>query len=227
MRKGFLLYEEMSKYFPILEEALSHIWLCNCSILNFLMRKILFSFFSVQLGRRGVGPALLSHWQEPSRCNKIHHANVLKCSNLCLECFVHIAYIFCVKNNHRDNYLSHISPMQSISYSTRSMFKEYVNFPHRFKMWYHASVSATRPQFCHTQNGWDHEKSSNTRFKLSRAQLSTSDGLSDSLCLSSTLTLPVIICFPSSSLLSKYLFSLPFCLHFFPSAPPLLKSKYT
>ncbi len=31
MRKGgFLRYEEMRKYFPIYEEAGSHIWLCNC-----------------------------------------------------------------------------------------------------------------------------------------------------------------------------------------------------
>jgi hypothetical protein len=36
MRKGFLIYEEMRKYFPIYEEeAISHIWLCNCSTLNF------------------------------------------------------------------------------------------------------------------------------------------------------------------------------------------------
>ncbi len=37
MRKGFLIYEEMRKYFPIYEEAVSHIWLCNWSILNFLI----------------------------------------------------------------------------------------------------------------------------------------------------------------------------------------------
>ncbi len=37
MRKGFLKYEEMHKYFPIYEEAVSHIWLCNCSILNILI----------------------------------------------------------------------------------------------------------------------------------------------------------------------------------------------
>jgi hypothetical protein len=46
MRKGFLIYEEMRKYFPIYEEAV-----CNCSILNFLilyMRKFLFSFLSVR-----------------------------------------------------------------------------------------------------------------------------------------------------------------------------------
>jgi hypothetical protein len=35
MRKGFLIYEEMRKYFPIYEEAVSHI----CSILNFLIYK--------------------------------------------------------------------------------------------------------------------------------------------------------------------------------------------
>ncbi len=52
MRKGFLIYKEMRKYFPIYEEAVSHIRLCNCSILNFLiyedMRKILFYFLSVK-----------------------------------------------------------------------------------------------------------------------------------------------------------------------------------
>ncbi len=49
MREGFLLSEEMRKYFPIYEEeAVSHIRLCNCSILNSLYsRKILFSFLSV------------------------------------------------------------------------------------------------------------------------------------------------------------------------------------
>ncbi len=38
MRKGFLIYEEMRKYLTIYEEAVSWIliWLCNCSILNFL-----------------------------------------------------------------------------------------------------------------------------------------------------------------------------------------------
>jgi hypothetical protein len=40
----------MREYFPIYEEAVSHILLYNCSILNFLilyMRKIRFSFLSV------------------------------------------------------------------------------------------------------------------------------------------------------------------------------------
>jgi hypothetical protein len=46
MRKGFLKYEDMHKYLVICEEAVSHIWLCNCSLLDFLIyEEILFSFF--------------------------------------------------------------------------------------------------------------------------------------------------------------------------------------
>ncbi len=51
MRKSFLIYEEMPKFFPIYvqyEEAVSHIWLCTRSLLiSLYMRKILFSFLSV------------------------------------------------------------------------------------------------------------------------------------------------------------------------------------
>ncbi len=43
MSNSFLINEEMRKYFPIYEEAVSHEWLCNCSTL----RKILISFLSV------------------------------------------------------------------------------------------------------------------------------------------------------------------------------------
>ncbi len=39
MRKGFLISEEMRKYLVIYEEAFSHIWLCNCSIPNFISAK--------------------------------------------------------------------------------------------------------------------------------------------------------------------------------------------
>jgi hypothetical protein len=39
MRKGFLIYEEMHNFFPIYEEAVCHIGLCNCSTLNFLIYK--------------------------------------------------------------------------------------------------------------------------------------------------------------------------------------------
>ncbi len=37
--KGFLIYEEMRIYITIYEEAVSHIWLCNCSFLNFLIHE--------------------------------------------------------------------------------------------------------------------------------------------------------------------------------------------
>ena len=37
MRKGFLIYEEMRKYLTIYEEAISHVWLGNRSLLNFNM----------------------------------------------------------------------------------------------------------------------------------------------------------------------------------------------
>jgi hypothetical protein len=30
MRKGFLIYDEIRKYFPIYDGAISHIRLCNC-----------------------------------------------------------------------------------------------------------------------------------------------------------------------------------------------------
>ncbi len=49
MRKGFLMhvYEEMRKFFPTYEEAVSHmLWLCTRSIwISLHMRKILFYFF--------------------------------------------------------------------------------------------------------------------------------------------------------------------------------------
>ncbi len=48
MRKGLLIYEEMRKYFPIYEEAVSHIWLCNWSILNFLIYEENLIFFFYQ-----------------------------------------------------------------------------------------------------------------------------------------------------------------------------------
>jgi hypothetical protein len=44
MRKGFLICEEMRKYFPIYGEAVR---LCNCSILNFPIYEENLSFFFV------------------------------------------------------------------------------------------------------------------------------------------------------------------------------------
>ncbi len=51
MRKGFLIYEEMRKYFPIYEEAVSHIWVCNYSIRNFLIyeENLIFCFISASI----------------------------------------------------------------------------------------------------------------------------------------------------------------------------------
>ncbi len=47
MRKGFLIYEEMSKYLVIYEEAVSYIWLCNRSLLDFIVYEDF--FYSVEL----------------------------------------------------------------------------------------------------------------------------------------------------------------------------------
>ncbi len=47
MSKGFLIYEEMRKYLVILyEEAVSHMWLCNRSLLD-LDENFVFFFISV------------------------------------------------------------------------------------------------------------------------------------------------------------------------------------
>ncbi len=48
LRKGFLIYEEMRTYFPIYEEAVSHIWFVTAPFwISLYMRKIWFSFLSV------------------------------------------------------------------------------------------------------------------------------------------------------------------------------------
>ncbi len=49
MRKGFLIYEELRKYFPVYEEAVSHLWLCDCSILNFLIYEEKFILFFISV----------------------------------------------------------------------------------------------------------------------------------------------------------------------------------
>ncbi len=53
MRKGFLIYVEMRKYFPIYEETVSHIWLCNCSVLNFLIYEENLIFFFISVASHG------------------------------------------------------------------------------------------------------------------------------------------------------------------------------
>jgi hypothetical protein len=53
MRKGFLIYEEMRKYFLIYEEAVSHILLCNCSTLNFIIYEENLIFFFISADSSG------------------------------------------------------------------------------------------------------------------------------------------------------------------------------
>ncbi len=50
------VYEEMRKYLTIYLEAISHVWLCNCSILNFLMyeENLIFFFISVEWTEGGM-----------------------------------------------------------------------------------------------------------------------------------------------------------------------------
>ncbi len=55
-RTDFLIYEEMRKYFSIYEEAVSHIWLCNCSIMKFLKYGEDFLFFFISAGTWLPGP---------------------------------------------------------------------------------------------------------------------------------------------------------------------------
>ncbi len=50
MRKGLLIYEEMSKYLVICDEASSHTWLCNRSRLNFLIYEENLIFFLISVG---------------------------------------------------------------------------------------------------------------------------------------------------------------------------------
>ncbi len=54
MMNGFLIYKELHKYLTKYEEAVSYIWLCNCSILNFLTYEenvIVLCFISVAIFR--------------------------------------------------------------------------------------------------------------------------------------------------------------------------------
>ncbi len=60
MRKDFLIYETLRKYFPIYEEAVSHIWLRNCTILNFLIYEENLIFFIISVLCRCMGIAWFS-----------------------------------------------------------------------------------------------------------------------------------------------------------------------
>ncbi len=52
MWKSFLMYEEMRKYLTIYEEAVSYVWLCNRSLLNFhIWEKFYILFYQCKLCR--------------------------------------------------------------------------------------------------------------------------------------------------------------------------------
>jgi hypothetical protein len=67
MRKGFLICEEMRKYFTIHEEAVSHIRLCTPIPLNFLLDVEIFIFFFISVLCRGF-PAHLYDYFWPVLC---------------------------------------------------------------------------------------------------------------------------------------------------------------
>jgi hypothetical protein len=70
MRKGFLICEEMRKYLTVYEEAVSHIWLCNCSILNFFIFEENLIFFLISVPNfvaRGNGWFIL-WWKLQKEC---------------------------------------------------------------------------------------------------------------------------------------------------------------
>jgi hypothetical protein len=50
MRKGLLIYEEMSNYLVKGDEAVSHLWLWNRSLLNFLINEENLIFFFISVG---------------------------------------------------------------------------------------------------------------------------------------------------------------------------------
>ncbi len=69
MRKGFPIYEELRKYFPIYKEAVSHIWLCKCSILNFLIYGEILIFFFISVIH--LIPAIAAGLPSTTRLTKI------------------------------------------------------------------------------------------------------------------------------------------------------------
>ncbi len=60
MRKGFLIDEEMRNFFPVNEEAVCHLWLCNCSIVNFLIYEENLIIFFISVASSASVPALVN-----------------------------------------------------------------------------------------------------------------------------------------------------------------------
>jgi hypothetical protein len=75
MRKGFLIYEEMRKYLTVYEETVSHMWLCNCSILSFLEYEENLIFFFISVSGWGSIPLGNRPGREPG-CTKTGSENL-------------------------------------------------------------------------------------------------------------------------------------------------------
>ncbi len=70
MRKGFLIYEVMRKYLVTYEEAVSHITMCNCSLMNFLIYEKFFYFLSYQCAF-GMAAAKKACWIFPNQVTHV------------------------------------------------------------------------------------------------------------------------------------------------------------
>ncbi len=106
MRKGFLKYEEMRKYLTIYEKAVSHIWLCNWSLLNFLIYEdnLILVFISVEYHN----VCFLVRIGTPSPQIYCRRLDWRKSLSLCLICGLHesdssqpevflCSFLFCCK----------------------------------------------------------------------------------------------------------------------------------
>ncbi len=96
MRKGFLIYEEMSKYFPIYEKAVSHICMTLqllCSILNFLIyeENLIFFWFDF-ISVLHTLPYCLRHIGNSKLTNtRMYILKVLVASSFCLFSIILLA----------------------------------------------------------------------------------------------------------------------------------------
>ncbi len=63
MRKSFLIYEEIRKYLVIYEEAVSHIWLCNHTLLDFLIYEENFVFLFISVVLKSLNINMSNYWK--------------------------------------------------------------------------------------------------------------------------------------------------------------------
>ncbi len=87
----YIMYEEMCKNLILHEEAVSHIWLCNCSILNFLMHIwetfdfLFLSLYSIQGLLLIESTSLLTYWYTIVLYTNNLHDYWLFSVNFCLQ----------------------------------------------------------------------------------------------------------------------------------------------